>query len=90
MPAINPITPSAKSFSTCSEARSLLRDAYSTINFAGTDSILAVHNLPHSGKPLIHAEPRIFEDRSGFGRELTARVTACALPSLALQRTCGN
>src|SRR5260370_31921231 len=46
------------------EPRGLLRNADSTVNLVGTDAVLAVHNLPHCGQPLIQADGGAFQTAS--------------------------
>jgi hypothetical protein len=62
-----------------------LGDAASSCNLVAADAVLAVHNLPHSEKPLVQAERRILKDRASLGSELSKRVLAAALPAVVLR-----
>jgi hypothetical protein len=50
--------------------RRLLRDAESTPDFVGANSVLGVHDQPHADHPLIHAERRVLKDRAHLDGEL--------------------
>jgi hypothetical protein len=62
-----------------------LGHADSPMNFIGTDAILAVHNLPHGGKPLIDPNRRVLHDGAGFRCELTEAVTSSTLPTIVFR-----
>ncbi len=48
------------------EPSGFLSDANGPVNLVGTDSVLAIDDLPHGKQPLIQAQGRIFEDGPGF------------------------
>jgi len=64
--------------------RGLLRYSDGAVNFLGTDSVLAVHNLPHCAQPLVQSKRRIFKDRSGLYSKLAFAVVAAALPAVVI------
>ena len=49
-----------------------LRDAEISSDFVGTDSVLAVTDEPHRGKPFVQLNGAILENRTDFNRELLA------------------
>jgi hypothetical protein len=53
-------------------------------NLVAADTVLAVGDEPHCGKPLVETYCRIFHDGSDLDRELTLRMVAGTLPSAAL------
>ena len=66
------------------EPRRLLRYADSPVNLVGTDSVFAVHNLPHGKKPPVEADRGILEDGPRLGCELAGVVRDAALPAIVL------
>jgi hypothetical protein len=59
----------------------LLGNADGAMNFVGTDSVLAVHNLPHRHQPLAQVDWGIFHHSSDLHAELRTVVLAVALPA---------
>ena len=57
-----------------------LSDADGAANLVGTDSVFAVGEHPHCGKPLVEGDWRILENGSDFSGELALCVDALALP----------
>src|ERR1039457_5775112 len=49
-----------------SEPRGFLGNSQVAGGFAGTDTVLAIHNPPQGGKPFIQAQGGILEDSSGL------------------------
>ena len=64
----------------CHDPHRLLRDAEIAGDFAGANPVLAVHNQPQRGQPLVEAERRVLENRPGLQGELCLRMLAVALP----------
>src|SRR5438093_1423423 len=62
----------------------LLDNPQITRNFVVADSVLAVGDQPHRGKPFVQADSGILHDSADFDGELALRVMARALPSAAL------
>jgi hypothetical protein len=60
--------------------RGLLSNSQVAANFIAGDSILAICNQPHAGKPFIQAKGRVFKDRSDLDGELTLWMADAALP----------
>ena len=52
----------------------LLGDADCAMDFVRRDSVFAVHDLPHGGKPFVQAEWHILKDPSRFQCELRRAV----------------
>lgn len=50
------------------------------MQFIRTDSVFAIRQEPHSGKPLLKRKRRVLEDCSDLERELRARMAAVAFP----------
>src|SRR6266404_3370850 len=59
-----------------------LRDADGPMNFIRTDTILAVHHLPHGAEPFIEANMRILEYSSGLHSKLSPIMVIIALPPI--------
>ena len=66
------------------EPRGLLGNSDGAVNLVGTDSIFAVHNLPHGHEPFVQAERRVFKDGPGLCGELAVFVARAALPAIVL------
>lgn len=62
------------------EPRSLLCDTKRTMNFPRTDTVLAVSNHPHYGKPLVQPERRILKDGPSLDAELGLWMAGLTLP----------
>jgi hypothetical protein len=62
----------------------LLSNPDGSVNFIGTNPVLAVDNLPHDRKPLLKSYRRVLEDSPGLKRELNAVMLLIALPDLLL------
>jgi hypothetical protein len=60
-----------------------LSDSGSPRDFVGTNSVLAVSQHPHSEKPLIESDRRVFKDSPDFDAELGFRMPSLALPETA-------
>ncbi len=58
----------------------LLSDADGATEFVGTNTIPAVRQHPHSGKPLVQGNRRILEDGSNLGAELPMMMDTLTLP----------
>lgn len=63
------------------EPRGLLSDAQGAGDLARTDTVLAIEDEPHSRKPLVQTEWRIFEDGSNLDGELALGVSGATLPA---------
>lgn len=59
---------------------SLLCNAKVAGDFVGTDSVLAVGDDPHCGKPLVEIDGGVFKDGSDLSGELFTRMLVLALP----------
>jgi hypothetical protein len=66
------------------EPSGLLSDPYGPRGFATADPVPGIHDLPHGREPFIQTEWRIFEDRSGFKRELGGVMFRTAVPAIVL------
>jgi hypothetical protein len=62
----------------------LLTDTDPARNFPAADSVFAIQNEPHCGKPLVQTERGVFHDRSRFQGELPLIVTRGTLPTAHL------
>src|ERR1700680_1678220 len=58
----------------------LLGDSEAPRYLARTDSVLGVHDQPHTRKPLAEADRARFEDGSGLNAELLAATVAVPKP----------
>src|SRR5260370_345471 len=59
-----------------------LSDADGLMDFIGTNPVLAIHNLPHRGQPLVQTERRVLKDRTGFQSELRRVMFLAAMPAV--------
>lgn len=64
------------------EPSGLLRNTDSAMDFIGTHTVFAVHNLPHRHQPLIQAQRRVFEYGPGLCSELAVLMAGAALPAV--------
>src|SRR5260370_18025477 len=60
----------------------LLSDADDAMNFPRTDSVLAIHDLPHSRQPSVQAYWRVLKDRAGFQCELRRVMLLATVPAV--------
>ena len=58
----------------------LLSDAEIAGHFITADPVLAIHDQPNGGQPLVERQRGVLEDGSGFQGELGAGMLAIALP----------
>jgi hypothetical protein len=65
------------------ELCSLLTDFQVSVNLPRRNAILANGNQPNHRKPLVKAQRRIFEDRSGFDTELATWDAASCIATNA-------
>ena len=54
------------------------------MEFPTAHAILAIHNHPHCGEPLVQTEGGILDDRSGLEGELWGIVLLAAVPAVVL------
>jgi hypothetical protein len=62
----------------------LLSDAQSAVNLPRRNTVLAVCEHPHGGKPLLQRDGRVLEDRPQFDAKLPSAITALK-PLLGLE-----
>lgn len=65
------------------EPSGLLSDSKSAMDLVRTDSVFAVGNHPHGGKPLVQTNGGILENSPNLDRELSLRMPSLALPETA-------
>ena len=63
------------------EPSGFLSNSQRPMNLARTDTVLAIENHPHCGKPLIKANRRLLKDGTDLDRELPLSVPVAALPA---------
>ena len=54
------------------------------MNLIAANAVLAVHNHPHCGHPLVETDGGILHDRSGFQGELRCRMLGATVPPVVL------
>jgi hypothetical protein len=68
------------------EPCAFLSDSQGACGFVRTDSVLAIDDLPDSGKPLIEAKRRILEYGSDLDAELSPVMSDAALPAALIRK----
>jgi hypothetical protein len=68
------------------EPSALLSNTQGARGFVRADSVLAIDDLPDSGKPLVEAERRILEDGSDLYAELSPIMPDTALPAALVRK----
>src|SRR5262249_37075283 len=66
------------------EPRGLLSDAKRTRQLVTRNAVLAVHEEPERGQPLLKSDSGVFEDGADLERELPAGMFGVALPDARL------
>ena len=66
------------------EPSGLLRDAEIAVNLVAADSVLAIHDHPDRGHPLVQTDGRVLHHGSGLERELRSVVLLAAVPAVVL------